>query len=152
VSLKLRVATIISKYRGEEPVDVTTYLGHRIELPARRHWSRSATAKFLKSQGFVGSDVDTLDYWEWEKKLWRGIPEFRALIPLDPVTKKYKRGYWFKPYQFFVVVKTAYLVTLIRDDLMGCAYLDEVAKTLEKKEVQRKYLSPEIWKYEQFAA
>ncbi len=131
--------------------DITSFLAHRIQLPIRRHWSRSSTARFLKEQGWVGADVDTLDYWEWQKKLWRGIPAFRALIPKD--TKgKYVRGYWFKPYQFFVVVKTAYAITHIRDDLKGCAYLNEVAKTLDNPEVQRLYLSPQIWKYEQFAA
>ena len=118
-----------------------------IQIPARRYWSRRAASRFLSLQGLVGADVNTLDRWEWQKKLWRTIPDFKAEIPRD-ARGEYIKGYCFSPYQMWVVVKTAHVATILRDDKQGCAYLEELAGILANPEIQRRYLSRSAWLYE----
>jgi hypothetical protein len=104
-------------------------------------------AKFLKTQGLLGSDPHTLDNWESDRKLFRGIKDFRREIPLD-AKGNYPDSFPFTAYQAWVIVKVAYVLTSLRDDLRGCEYLPQVARTLANKEIQRNYLSRDIWLYE----
>jgi hypothetical protein len=39
-------------------------------------------------------------------------------------------------------------LTSLRDDLRGCEYLPLVARTLANKEIQKHFLSRDIWLYE----
>jgi hypothetical protein len=119
----------------------------QIKIPPRRYWSRRAAAKFLAQQGLVGADISTLDRWEWQKKLWRTIPEFKAEIPRD-ANGDYIKGYCFTPFQMWVVVKTAHVATILREDKQGCAYLEELAGAIANPEIQRRYLSRAVWLWE----
>jgi hypothetical protein len=130
-----------------EGVDISRLLSAPVTLPPKQRWSRRALARFLKTQGLLGSDPHTLDNWERDRKLWRVIPEFRRQIPKDE-KGNYYQTFPFTPYQAWIVVKTAYILTALRDDLRGCQYLPQIARTFANKDVQKKFLSKEIWMYE----
>ncbi len=127
--------------------DISRLLCAPVILPPKQRWSRRALAKFLKTQGLLGSDPHTLDNWESDRKLFRGIKDFRREIPLD-AKGNYPDSFPFTAYQAWVIVKVAYVLTSLRDDLRGCEYLPQVARTLANKEIQRNYLSRDIWLYE----
>jgi hypothetical protein len=95
----------------------------------------------------MGADYHTLDNWERERKLFRGIKDFRREIPLDD-RGNYPDTFAFTAYQAWVIVKVAYVLTSLRDDLRGCEYLPLVARTLANKEIQKHFLSRDIWLYE----
>ncbi len=127
--------------------DITRVLSRQVALPAKQRWSRRALAKHLKTLGLMGSDYHTINNWEAERKLFRGIKDFRKEIPLD--TKgNYITNFPFTAYQAWVIVKVAYVLTSLRDDLRGCEYLPLVAKTLSNKDIQKHFLSRDIWLYE----
>lgn len=128
-------------------IDVTRLLSVSVKLPPKQRWSRRSLARYLKSQALLGSDPHTLDNWERERKLFRGIKDFRKEIPLDD-KGNYQDTFPFTAYQAWVIVKVAYVLTSLRDDLRGCEYLPQVARTLANKEIQRKFLSRDIWIYE----
>ena len=130
-----------------EFIGFTKTLSHRVTLPPKQRWSRLALSRYLKSLGLLGSDYHTINCWEREQRLFRTIKEFRQDIPLDN-RGNYLESFPFTAYQAWVVVKTAYVITVLRDELRGCKYLPLVAKTLANKEVQRRYLSREMWLYE----
>ena len=125
----------------------TKALSHRVTLPPKQRWSRLALSRYLKLQGLLGGDYHTITCWERKHRLFRTIKEFRQEIPLDN-QGNYLESFPFTAYQAWVVVKTAYVITVLRDELRGCKYLPLVAKTLANKEVQRRYLSREMWLYE----
>ena len=127
--------------------DVSKVLSRQVTLPARQRWSRRALARHLKSLGLMGADYHTLDNWERDRKLFRSIKDFRRDIPLDE-KGNYLESFAFTAYQAWVIVKVAYVLTSLRDDLRGCEYLPQVAKTLASKEVQKHFLSRDIWLYE----
>lgn len=127
--------------------DISRLLGHPVTLPPKQRWSRRALARHLKSLGLLGADYHTLDNWERDRKLFRGIKDFRKDIPLDD-RGNYLDSFPFTAYQAWVIVKVAYILTSLRDDLRGCEYLPQVARTLSKKEVQKHFLSREMWLYE----
>ena len=127
--------------------DISRLLSHSVMLPPKNRWSRRALARYLKSLGLLGSDYHTLDNWERERKLFRGIRDFRKEIPLDP-KGNYLDTFPFTAYQAWVIVKVAYVLTSLRDDLRGCEYLPQIAKTLANREVQKQFLSRDIWLYE----
>ena len=95
----------------------------------------------------MGSDYHTINNWESEKKIFRGIKDFRKDIPLDE-KGNYLTKFPLTAYQAWVIVKVAYILTSLRDDLRGCEYLPLVAKTLSNKEIQRRFLSRDVWLYE----
>ena len=128
-------------------IDISKLLSHSVRLPPKQRWSRRALAKHLKSLGLLGADYHTLDNWERERKLFRGIKDFRREIPLDE-KGNYLESFPFTAYQAWVIVKVAYVLTSLRDDLRGCEYLPQVAKTLANKEIQKHFLSRDIWLYE----
>jgi hypothetical protein len=136
---------------GNQKVDDTTkisiYFGQKVDIPVRNYWSRRAMSRFLKQQGLTGSDVNTLDHWEWDKKLWRTIPDFRNEIPKD-VNGKYIKGFRFTSYQAWVVIKTSFVITQLRDDLMGTAYLEELATAIANPKIQQQFLSRAVWLWE----
>ncbi len=127
--------------------DITRVLSRQVALPPKQRWSRRALARHLKSLGLMGADYHTLDNWERDRKLFRGIKDFRREIPLDE-KGNYLDTFPFTAYQAWVIVKVAYVLTSLRDDLRGCEYLPQVARTLANKEIQRNYLSRDIWLYE----
>ncbi len=127
--------------------DVSKLLSHFVTLPPKQRWSRRALARHLKSLGLLGADYHTLDNWERERKLFRGIKDFRDDIPLDD-KDNYLDSFPFTAYQAWVIVKVAYVLTSLRDDLRGCEYLPQVARTLTNKEIQKRFLSRDIWFYE----
>ncbi len=127
--------------------DISKLLSHFVRLPPRQRWSRRALARQLKSLGLLGADYHTLDNWERDRKLFRGIKDFRHEIPLDD-KGNYQETFPFTAYQAWVIVKVAYILTSLRDDLRGCEYLPQVARTLANKEVQKHFLSRDIWLYE----
>jgi len=128
-------------------IDISKLLSHSVRLPPKQRWSRRALARHLKSLGLLGADYHTLDNWERERKLFRGIKDFRREIPLDE-KGNYLESFPFTAYQAWVIVKVAYVLTSLRDDLRGCEYLPQVAKTLANKEIQKHFLSRDIWLYE----
>ena len=128
-------------------IDISRLLGHPVTLPAKQRWSRRALARYLKSLGLLGADYHTLDNWERDRKLFRGIKDFRKEIPLDD-KGSYLESFPFTAYQAWVIVKVAYVLTSLRDDLRGCEYLPQVARTLANQEIQRRFLSREMWLYE----
>ncbi len=127
--------------------DISRLLSHPVTLPPKQRWSRRALARHLKSLGLLGADYHTLDNWERERKLFRGIKDFRRQIPLDD-KGNYQETFPFTAYQAWVIVKVAYVLTSLRDDLRGCEYLPQVAKTLANSEIQKHLLSRDIWLYE----
>jgi hypothetical protein len=127
--------------------DVARILSRQVTLPPKQRWSRRALARYLKSLGLMGADYHTLDNWERDRKLFRGIKDFRREIPLDD-KGTYLDTFPFTAYQAWVIVKVAYILTDLRDDLRGCEYLPQVARTLANKDIQRVYLSRDIWLYE----
>lgn len=127
--------------------DISKLLSHSVRLPPRQRWSRRALARQLKSLGLLGADYHTLDNWERDRKLFRGIKDFRRDIPLDD-KGNYQETFPFTAYQAWVIVKVAYILTSLRDDLRGCEYLPQVARTLANTEVQKHFLSRDIWLYE----
>ncbi len=127
--------------------DITRVLSRQVSLPPKQRWSRRALARHLKSLGLMGADYHTLDNWERDRKLFRGIKDFRREIPLDE-KGNYLDSFPFTAYQAWVIVKVAYVLTNLRDDLRGCQYLPQVARTLANKDVQRNFLSRDIWLYE----
>lgn len=127
--------------------DIGRLLSHPVTLPPRQRWSRRALARHLKSLGLLGADYHTLDNWERDRKLFRSIKDFRKEIPLDD-KGNYLESFPFTAYQAWVIVKVAYVLTSLRDDLRGCEYLPQVAKTLANKEIQKCFLSRDIWLYE----
>ncbi len=128
-------------------LDITRILSHQVTLPPKQRWSRRALARHLKSLGLMGADYHTLDNWERDRKLFRGIKDFRREIPLDE-RGNYLESFPFTAYQAWVIVKVAYVLTSLRDDLRGCEYLPLVARTLASKEIQKHFLSRDIWLYE----
>jgi hypothetical protein len=127
--------------------DIGKLLGHPVTLPPKQRWSRRALARHLKSLGLLGTDYHTLDNWERDRKLFRSIKDFRHEIPLDD-KGNYFDSFPFTAYQAWVIVKVAYVLTSLRDDLRGCEYLSQVAQTLGNKEIQKRFLSREMWLYE----
>lgn len=127
--------------------DIARVLSRQVTLPPKQRWSRRALARHLKSLGLLGADYHTLDNWERDRKLFRGIKDFRREIPLDE-KGNYLDSFPFTAYQAWVIVKVAYVLTNLRDDLRGCQYLPQVARTLANKDVQRNFLSRDIWLYE----
>ena len=127
--------------------DISKLLSHSVTLPPRQRWSRRALARHLKSLGLLGADYHTLDAWERDRRLFRGIKDFRREIPLDE-KGNYLESFAFTAYQAWVIVKVAYVLTSLRDDLRGCKYLPLVARTLANKEIQKHFLSRDIWLYE----
>lgn len=127
--------------------DIARVLSRQVTLPPKQRWSRRALARHLKSLGLMGADYHTLDNWERDRKLFRGIKDFRREIPLDE-KGNYLDSFPFTAYQAWVIVKVAYVLTNLRDDLRGCQYLPQVARTLANKDVQRNFLSRDIWLYE----
>ena len=127
--------------------DISKILSRQVTLAPKQRWSRRALARHLKSLGLMGADYHTLDNWERERKLFRGIKDFRREIPLDD-KGNYPDTFAFTAYQAWVIVKVAYVMTSLRDDLRGCEYLPLVAKTLGNKEIQEHFLSRDIWLYE----
>ena len=127
--------------------DITRVLSRQVALPPKNRWSRRALALHLKSLGLMGSDYHTVNHWESDRKLFRGIKDFRKDIPLDE-KGNYQTNFPLTAYQAWVIVKVAYVLTTLRDDLRGCEYLPLVAKTLSNKEIQKRFLSRDIWLYE----
>lgn len=127
--------------------DIARVLSRQVSLPSKQRWSRRALARHLKLLGLMGADYHTLDNWERDRKLFRGIKDFRREIPLDD-KGNYLDSFPFTAYQAWVIVKVAYVLTNLRDDLRGCQYLPQVARTLANKDVQRNFLSRDIWLYE----
>ena len=127
--------------------DIGKLLSHPVTLPPKQRWSRRALARHLKSLGLLGGDYHTIDNWERDRKLFRGIKDFRREIPLDD-RGNYLETFPFTAYQAWVIVKVAYVLTSLRDDLRGCEYLPQVAKTLANRDVQKHFLSRNIWLYE----
>lgn len=127
--------------------DIARVLSRQVSLPSKHRWSRRALARHLKTLGLMGADYHTLDNWERDRKLFRGIKDFRREIPLDD-KGNYLDSFPFTAYQAWVIVKVAYVLTNLRDDLRGCQYLPQVAKTLANKDVQHNFLSRDIWLYE----
>ncbi len=127
--------------------DVGRLLSHTVSLPPKQRWSRRALARHLRSLNLMGADYHTLDNWERDRKLFRGIKDFRHEIPLDD-KGNYQETFPFTAYQAWVIIKVAYILTSLRDDLRGCEYLPQVARTLANKEVQKHFLSRDIWLYE----
>ena len=127
--------------------DIARILNRQVFLPPKQRWSRRALARHLKSLGLMGADYHTLDNWERDRKLFRGIKDFRREIPLDE-KGNYLDSFPFTAYQAWVIVKVAYVLTSLRDDLRGCEYLPQVARTLTNKEIQKHFLSRDIWLYE----
>ena len=127
--------------------DISKVLSRQVTLPPKQRWSRRALARHLKSLGLMGADYHTLDNWERERKLFRGIKDFRREIPLD-AKGNYLDSFPFTAYQAWVIVKVAYVLTSLRDDLRGCEYLSQVGKTLANKDIQKHFLSRDIWIYE----
>ncbi len=127
--------------------DITRILSHQVTLPSKQRWSRRALARHLRSLNLMGADYHTLDVWERDRKLFRGIKDFRREIPLDE-RGNYLESFPFTAYQAWVIVKVAYILTSLRDDLRGCEYLPLVARTLANKEIQKHFLSRDIWLYE----
>ncbi len=127
--------------------DIARVLSRHVTLPPKQRWSRRALARHLKSLGLMGSDYHTLDNWERDRKLFRGIKDFRREIPLDE-KGNYLESFPFTAYQAWVIVKVAYVLTNLRDDLRGCEYLPQVARTLANKDIQRNFLSRDIWLFE----
>ena len=109
--------------------------------PIRNRWSRRAIARYLASQGLLGSDKNTIAKWE---VLLRVIKDYRLRIPKD-AKGNYLSGYSLDQYQFFCIVKLSYLMTQIRADLNGCNYLPIIAQTLANPEIQERYFSFESW-------
>lgn len=130
-----------------DSTDIAQVLSRQVNLPPKQRWSRRALARHLKSLGLMGADYHTLDNWERDRKLFRGIKDFRREIPLDD-KGNYPDTFPFTAYQAWVIVKVAYVLTNLRDDLRGCQYLPQVARTLANKDVQRNFLSRDIWLYE----
>ena len=128
-------------------IDISRLLSHAVILPPKQRWSRRALSRHLKSLGLLGSDYHTLDTWERDRKLFRGIKDFRREIPLDD-KGNYLETFPFTAYQAWVILKVAYVLTGLRDDLRGCEYLPQVAKTLSNREIQKHFLSRDIWLYE----
>jgi hypothetical protein len=112
--------------------------------PTRNRWSRRATAAYLKTQGLLGGDKATIGKWEI---LLRIVKDFRTRIPKD-ISGNFMSGYSFDQYQFFCVVKLAYLMTQLRADLNGTNYYPLIAQTLANPEIQGKYFSYAVWQYE----
>ncbi|HEY9893083.1 MAG TPA: hypothetical protein V6D37_15000 [Candidatus Sericytochromatia bacterium] len=127
--------------------DITRILSHQVTLPPKQRWTRRALARHLRSLNLMGADYHTLDNWERDRKLFRGIKDFRREIPLDE-KGNYLESFPFTAYQAWVIVKVAYILTSLRDDLRGCEYLPLVARTLANKEIQNHFLSRDIWLYE----
>ncbi len=127
--------------------DIAKDLNRQVSLPPKQRWSRRALARYLKSLGLMGADYHTLDNWERDRKLFRGIKDFRREIPLDD-KGNYLDTFPFTAYQAWVIVKVAYVLTDLRDDLRGCEYLPQVARTLANKDIQKHFLSRDIWLYE----
>jgi hypothetical protein len=127
--------------------DITRVLSREVCLPAKQRWSRRALARHIKSLGLMGGDYHTINNWESERKLFRGIKDFRREIPLDD-KGNYLNTFPFTAYQAWVVVKVAYVLTSLRDDLRGCEYLPQVARTLGNRDIQKHFLSRDIWLYE----
>lgn len=131
--------------------DITKVLSRQVTLPAKQRWSRRALARHLKSLSLMGADYHTLDNWERDRKLFRGIKDFRREIPLDE-KGNYLESFPFTAYQAWVIVKVSYILTSLRDDLRGCEYLPLVARALTSKEIQKHFLSRDIWLYENSTA
>lgn len=130
-------------------INVTTRINVILETaiakpPTRNRWSRRAIARYLGSQGLLGSDKNTIAKWE---VLLRVIKPYRERIPKD-ARGNFLPGYSLDQYQFYCVVKLSYLMTQIRSDLNGCNYLPIIAQTLANPEIQSKYFSFESWQNE----
>ena len=100
--------------------DISKLLSHSVTIPPRQRWSRRALARHLKSLGLMGADYHTLDAWERDRRLFRGIKDFRREIPLDE-KGNYLESFAFTAYQAWVIVKVVYVLTSLRDDLRGMA-------------------------------
>ncbi len=112
--------------------------------PVRNRWSRRAIARYLATQGLLGTDKNTIANWE---KLLRVVKDYRLRIPKD-AKGNYLSGYSLDAYQFYCICKLSYLMTQIRSDLNGCNYLPIIAQTLANPEIQKRYFSFESWQCE----
>lgn len=129
--------------------NVTTKINAILETaiakpPTRNRWSRRAIARYLATQGLLGSDKNTIAKWE---PLLRVVKDYRQRIPRD-ARGNYLSGYSLDQFQFYCVVRLSYLMTQIRSDLNGCNYLPIIAQTLANPEIQKKYFSFESWQNE----
>jgi hypothetical protein len=127
-------------------INVTTRINVILETaiakpPTRNRWSRRAIARYLGTQGLLGSDKNTITKWE---VLLRVIKDYRVRIPKD-AKGNYLSGYSLDAYQFYCICKLSYLMTQIRSDLNGCNYLPIIAQTLANPEIQKRYFSFESW-------
>jgi len=130
-------------------INVTTRINVILETaiakpPIRNRWSRRAIARYLGTQGLLGSDKSTIAKWE---VLLRAVKDYRVRIPKD-AKGNYLSGYSLDAYQFYCICKLSYLMTQIRADLNGCSYLPIIAQTLANPEIQERYFSFESWQYE----
>ena len=127
-------------------INVTTRINTILETaiakpPTRNRWSRRAIARYLATQGLLGSDKNTIAKWE---VLLRVVKPYRERIPKD-ARGNYLSGYSLDQFQFHCIVKLSYLMTQIRSDLNGCNYLPIIAQTLANPEIQQRYFSFESW-------
>lgn len=129
---------------------IQRFLAHKQQLPARPSWSRCALGKYLKKQGWLGSQKATIA--QWERELCYYIKDFRASISEE--TPKDAKGkpltiYPLTPYQAAVIVRISYVLTQLRPYLNGSTYRYLIQGIVKDRKIQRQYLSYAVWCYDQ---
>lgn len=127
-------------------LEVRRFLAHKLPLPVRPAWSRTEIAKFLKTQGWIGSRKGTIS--DWESKLCYYIKDFRDRIPTDEHGNR-RSGYPLSQYQFAVICKLSFVMTQIYPYVNGSEYIPLIQQLVKNREIQRRYLSYNAWFYEQ---
>jgi hypothetical protein len=111
-------------------------LTQSLNLPTRNKWTHRAAAEYLHcSRATVAIYATTI---------CPVISDFRAECPRD-VKGGIKSGFSLSQYQFWVLVKTIMFARLLKADLNGASYRQELKQTICKGQA---HLSRAAYRYE----
>ena len=133
--------------------NIERFLAHRHVIPTRPYWSRTLLAKYLKSQGLMGSQKTTIS--TWEREILYYIKDFRNQIPKDTPRDSENKpiaNYPLTPYQAATITRLAYVLTHLRPYLNGQKYTYLIQAVVKNREIQRKYFSYQVFCHDQYAA
>lgn len=115
---------------------MNTYLPRLDPLPQRNRWTHRATAQYL------GASRNTIKLYA--EQIAPVVRDFYTDCPKDQrgfITP----GFSLSQYQFWVIVKLISYARLLKADLNGAAYRDDLKKSIAKNQI---YLSKASYQYE----
>lgn len=111
-------------------------LTQALDLPTRNKWTHRAAAEYLHcSRATVAIYATTI---------CPAIVDFRAECPRD-AKNNIKSGFALSQYQFWVLVKVIAFSRLLKADMNGAAYRNDITKTIRKGQA---HLSRAAYRYE----